>query len=958
MPNPIFTSQVQDNVAVDGSRYVLARIYLNFLLDGSSTFTLRCPEESTVTFRFWDAGVPHLVGAISTTVNTADTPVPGLANHTYGVTAVTNSPSPSVSTLTFSLIGNSQKYWEIELTSPVRRACAVLDSSSSAATSFLAQFFADAKVVSNTASGPGLDDDPIALTGTVDYTSFISGFGGLPAAKPPVPKIAGQWQQVAPFLISAPTDPGPAPTTVAPLTVASSKVAPPVYASTAVNFALSGTYDATPSPANPTATVVKTITPKRRNIILLLDGTGSMLSSMGGGATYSKWEFATRAAHIWADLLVAFRKSVSDLPGTENGDGIIVFDNPSGAWGPATPATHVPIEVPAGALGAVTALDLPTLPLSLQSGYTPIGDGLMAAMNAFIAHGGGNVQPTTEYVIVLMTDGYENCGHVYVDSSNPPGAGTIDFAAARTATPALTTLGTKLRIITVGMGPVGGVQENVLNHLPNSTGAAVSGMYRLVTDASQLANAFADQFNYALKAQRLSASTSDNKTWTFDVTPNEHRLAFICHDLQALQWDATCDILVSWKPQSGGAFTQVAGGGATAAGVTFKSRPKHGIVTVDLASVPSFDVTVATTWQVQFRKGGTAQTLGLVLGQPAGLIGMVDLFVTCDFTFDKDEYGIGEPIGITCELKAGGVPITNATVEVQLEHPAEGLGTFLAVHGKGYVPNIPRLTTVGHDDRRQRFVDPPHPKLWMLQQLLAQNGLAQLPVLFGPGQFVDGTNRLHDAHKTGTYSNDFAKTDKEGSFTWTFIAKGQLPDGSRFARTITLSKWVGVKVDPASSAVNVQLGVQAPPGLLGALITVVPRARNNEYLGPFREGLVRMVTSRGELQGLVGQYDGTYTNTLYYKPGEVPRVGITIGGVKFPPAIVSDNPICRLLGRLPATYADLIEEIEHLLCGPHDREKEHALHELIERIEKIEDEHPLQRVADKLKNLFKRGTSS
>jgi len=171
---------------------------------------------------------------------------------------------------------------------------------------------------------------------------------------------------------------------------------------------------------------------------------------------------------------------------------------------------------------------------------------------------------------------------------------------------------------------------------------------------------------------------------------------------------------------------------------------------------------------------------------------------------------------------------------------------------------------------------------------------------------------------------------------------------------MTLSTWVGVKVDPANSPVNVQLGVAAPAGLLGALITVVPRARNNEYLGPFRDGLVQMATTSGQLQGLASRYDGSYTNTLYYKPGDIPHVSMTIGGVKFPPAVVTDNPICRLLGRLPQTYEEFIEEIERLLCGAHGEKRESALHELLEQLEKVEHKHPLHDLVDKLRRVFKR----
>jgi len=164
-----------------------------------------------------------------------------------------------------------------------------------------------------------------------------------------------------------------------------------------------------------------------------------------------------------------------------------------------------------------------------------------------------------------------------------------------------------------------------------------------------------------------------------------------------------------------------------------------------------------------------------------------------------------------------------------------------------------------------------------------------------------------------------------------------------------------VTVDPAQSPVTLQFGQPAPAGMLGVQISLRPRSSNGEFLGPFRDGSVRMVAEGGVLQGLIGHYDGTYTNVLYYKPGEVPKVGITVGGVRFPPEVISPNPICRKLGRLPRLYEELIEELEDLICCRHGKRKG-FLHELLEYLEKLEEKSPIaHHLIDKLRRLFRLG---
>ncbi|HEX5367924.1 MAG TPA: hypothetical protein VFY10_00755, partial [Dehalococcoidia bacterium] len=105
-----------------------------------------------------------------------------------------------------------------------------------------------------------------------------------------------------------------------------------------------------------------------------------------------------------------------------------------------------------------------------------------------------------------------------------------------------------------------------------------------------------------------------------------------------------------------------------------------------------------------------------------------------------------------------------------------------------------------------------------------------------------------------------------------------------FRRVITISKWVGVKVDPASSPVSLTAAANAPPGLLGQVIVVTPHDRRGEYLGPFRDGQVSINATAGSFSGPVEtRLDGSYVRTLFYKREEQPIITVSVDGTQVYP---------------------------------------------------------------------------
>jgi hypothetical protein len=758
--------------------------------------------------------------------------------------------------------------------------------------------------------------------------------------------------------------------------------APIVVASTPLTFGLVGAYTTRTNPTSQVSVTVNVL-PRPRNMLLVLDRTGSMGSIFVGSTT--NFEFARQAAHVWADLWVAFRTTLNTSGTTAtpipfpmgspiDQVGIMMFDdNGSSVWGPLVavgpngpmlvdPSTGNQATSLSKEVDFWTAINHTTIPLPGPRSCTPIGDALFAAVSAF----GAPVGPE-RYTVVLMTDGMENCGQYVVYPPAAPSQPTI--ISALSAAPLLS-VAQRLTLHTIGLGSY--VDDNTLNALPNAVsgvpggaGTGIEGLeggsltapgkFLKVLNPTDLMTAFANMTLSTLGANAVantpaamllhpdSSSSADTlAAQYFAISANEQRVAI------AVRWGSPAGdqlkLAYSLQSDTTGTYTSL-----TAAPPAYVAGPfirdTHGIVIVDLTNSGAATLQGSAFYlRIQHTNTSGAQVLD------NNTLCIVDLFVDAEFTLDQPSYQTGDPITITCTLTAGGKPITNATVRVEIDQPGEGLGTFLATNGGGYVQPPPltpaqvkELISQQRENRQKisqilaNSRDPLHPKMQMFQTLLQKKGLAALPVDHPVAIFSDGSDRLFDdtAHRIGPsgrgiYVNTFTNTTKEGAYTWRFVATGKLPNGSQFSRTFTVSTWAGVKIDPASSPVTMTFGTPAPAGYLGATIDVLPKASNGEYLGPFRTGDVSFTVTNGTLQGNIQSTpDGHYTQVVYYKPGETPIVTVNGQGTPFPPTVVTNNPLCRLWHELPCFLRELVAEIDCLVCGcNHPKHKGHHWHEV------------------------------
>jgi hypothetical protein len=926
MPNtnplypPASTPVGLDAQGIDSTCYFAVAIYFAAVPSGASAFVqITCPATLASLNLTAPAGtttpIPIAVPMGGSAVGLAYTytvqPDPSSATRVIVQFTVTNNGAASVS-----------GYWLFEADNASTPSNYVVSVDGTFA--FLAQIVGDPLFATPTFGSPIKDSAPNLLSGTVSVLAPTLSGGPFPAAgRPPLPVLGGAWQQNAPSTASADLT-GQTTTVNAAansITVAtpSTCLAPVVKASTVFTFGLVATYTTgTSYSVSNEWDIAVTVNPRGRQMILVFDRTGSMSSPLTAApGDPAKFTVASQAAYVWADIWAAFRGPVTGLVAPEKDKaGILVFDNQTASWGAFTSAADLMIGPPPATNAGVALSDTATFASGLSAapnlGFprscTSIGDALIAAMDSFDT---ADATPDTEYVILLLTDGYENCGHVVLDPATSP-AGTVNWTSAFVdeisapplGKPGRAQVAKQLVLYSVGFGSL--VDMGALNALPSSVAAGVFshsgpvGLYGQVSTSTALMSQLGMFTASALGANAIAPSPATGNPLTFTVNGHEQILVF------ALAWTSISPIEVKYSQDGGTTFVSVTA--PLAGGVTVLSRSTHGLVVIDLVALAgssTFDQTRAAIWRVQSSAAAdiSQQTLCLV-----------DLFLNAQFALDRPTYQIGDPIKISCTLQAGGQPVSGATVKVVNELPLEGLGTFLAVNGAGYVP-VPQPRP--NKDRSGAGGDPLHPKPAMFSQLLAQKKLTGLPVSRAPAIFSDQSDQLHDdGTHTGVYSNVFVNTAKEGALTCTFLATGTLPNGDPFSRTFTVSTWVGVKIEPANSPVTLTFGASAPTGFLGAVVDVLPRSSNGEYLGPFRTGDISFAVAGGSLAGPIQTTpDGHYQQTIYYKEGDIPIVTVDGQGTPFPPTIITKNPLCKLWREIPLLWSEIVEEIECCVCG-------------------------------------------
>ncbi len=245
-------------------------------------------------------------------------------------------------------------------------------------------------------------------------------------------------------------------------------------------------------------------------------------------------------------------------------------------------------------------------------------------------------------------------------------------------------------------------------------------------------------------------------------------------------------------------------------------------------------------------------------------------------SFDQNGYSAGDPIKISAELLLDGVGVPNAAVTLTRVFPGSSLYNFL---GKSPLSEGEYKEWVA-----QQKSNPDIDSIALKAGALAAKGIK-----YTKSTSTDAIPLL-DPAGVGIYSGVTPNTSVPGTYRFTAVAVGALPDGTMFRREQGVDVLVTVQADPAFSPIDTQYGqvVQGGTTFTTATVTVRPGDRfgNVILIDPSVDPTVGFTTSIGDFPGpIVDHHDGSYSSTAVYPLGTTPTVGVTVGGVDLTPGL-------------------------------------------------------------------------
>ncbi len=565
--------------------------------------------------------------------------------------------------------------------------------------------------------------------------------------------------------------------------------------------------------------------------VLCLDRSGSMTGA--ASSDLSKWEAANLAANvfhtIFREVMANFEvptvnagdPSIIDVAPLDSREGVAFFNAPGGTDASTIPTLATPIAgalPPAPAAGGVAEGN--------PGGLTPIEAGLTKCINA--------IDKASEWrnrFIILMTDGKENVGMMQ------------NVADASTVKPdPLNPQASDLRIHGVTFGSTAATDEPTVS-------------------------AFVSEFDGLFQS---TASFADPPTEATD--PGVFVNTFV--DLLV----ASTDSLGKAHLAGGGAPTGLVPVGdqvtveghvsrvvfvlASASGTATLSGPSAGTA----VQVPEADITY---WTIDDPTAGDYTVNDAAGGE---FVAVVDLRLVSAFAVEGDGVA-GEPLTLKARIADAGKPVTDAEVWVYLNGPGYSEGDLvtrymLATKGK-------RLKKQLRRDRRSFLALAPsasHLRRWSplarepinLRHELVRRAAAYF------GISIDARSRaprirLQHVGK-GRYEATLP-TSTEGSYGFSFEARGTMGGGYPFSRAHSVSRYLLPVPDSEQTTVAWDGGQLIDQKVRRWQVVIRPVQQSGNPLGPGQQ-LSLGVKGRKEPVALVDRWDGTYVATIDLKPDE------------------------------------------------------------------------------------------
>ncbi|MEU0793479.1 vWA domain-containing protein [Amycolatopsis sp. NPDC005961] len=607
-------------------------------------------------------------------------------------------------------------------------------------------------------------------------------------------------------------------------------------------------------------TAPTTITQRRKDIVFVLDRSGSM-------ALENRFENAKIASRVLVHLINGLLTGV----GTDDRVAIVAFEDEVAGFRAGPPSSRIVALLPLTPLDdALKAINNPAFDFGAPGTNTPIGDGLIFAIDLL-----GNAGPITDqrFSIIMFTDGQENGGHVaLVPASATPANGAISFHdAVNSSSLRQAVLDPKrCSLSAIALGP--SADQNVLSKLSEFNG----GVFALANDPSELTQHVGD---ILADVQKVNAVTKATTPTTGVADPDAPPAPAVLPAVYFSTEPSVDRLVLAVTPKAGTTvFTDTIQlsrwDGASFQPFPVEIQETQSDRALSVAQLPAVAKGKKIDWRLIHGTGpSTAEEL-----DPSQVLVYLDLHLLADVVLDKPSYLTGDRMVLTVRVRQDDQPIRGATVTATLDAPTVGLGQQLTA-----LTGAASSSVAGSPDK----------PTWMEQRigaLLTKQQWKTLPRTChgGSGLFVDGTNGLFDPDGDGNYTNTFAKVFKEGTYVWHLSVAGTDLNGNPFTRELTITTFVRVKVDPKATKITVTRIAHDPSGMLAAQVVVLPQDKRGEDLGPGKDDEVIFALRDGAFQHVVNhqpapvQTDGTYQRVILFTNRQRPTLKVSAAGVLLP----------------------------------------------------------------------------
>ncbi len=566
----------------------------------------------------------------------------------------------------------------------------------------------------------------------------------------------------------------------------------------------------------------------RPSMVFLPDTSGSMATDFNG--TTTRIEQAKQAGEAFLNLMF-------EAPGDTNAAGLFNLgvatfpDHPStggSAQAVMSPQTNTEENTDA-AIGAINML--PT------GGATPLLAGLSTANGMF--------GDQTCKAIVLLSDGYHN------DPSVVSSAMDSEYTSVRSQL-----LATDTKVFAVAFGDPSEVPFDILNNLATDTG----GRFADATDEE-----FDLEGAYKTFLQDLTGLEIGMDPVT-QIGPGETQ----SFPIQVVEHDRKVTFYVSWATPQPRLLTfrvfDSNGNEIPAPNVEFPQGVKivngtsYRIMTVASEALRVPGRIGSEPWRLEVisnsQRPNEAESFQYSVLMDSGLKMQAGITGT--------GHVVGDRLTLTTELREGRRPILGLTeVTVTVTAPEDGRGNWLSINDV----TAQQLAQIPVQQGDETFAP-----VVRKGRYLTDIAKVPFPSQKGPQVvrlFDDGTHGDVAAYD-GTYTNRFANTRKEGTYSFYFQAKGPTQNGNFFTRERQVQTYLSVK--PTSKTIEMEAVRVVGADDQRFDVVVTPKDPYGNFLGPGHLGLVTVVADGGTPMGVLrDNLNGSYTQTIVVPPGTDPQ---------------------------------------------------------------------------------------